>query len=784
MGLVSELRRRNVIRVAIAYAVVAWLLIEITATTFPILKLPDWSVTLVTVFVLIGFPLALIFVWAYELTPEGLKKEKDVDRSESITHITGRKLDYLIIAVLVLALGYFSFDKFVLDPSRDAELVQTTTEAVTEQAAETADKSIAVLAFTDLSPEGDQEYFSDGISEEILNVLAQFPDLHVTSRSSAFSFKDKGVDIPTVAKQLGVANILEGSVRKSGKRIRITAQLIDAKTDTHLWSQIYDRELTASNLFHIQTEIARAIAGQMAITLMQEEEQQLAAVPTENMDAYATYLLGRQRLTDRKVAGLAEAVEQFSNAIELDPEYAAAYAGLHDACVLSETYGGGNIPAQCPSTWEALEALLRKALALDETLGEAWISLGDVLSHGNEISAEQAAEADAAFKRGMELAPSFSQGYLWYAIFLRKRRSGDDGPQYWARLQDSFNVARSGLEVDPLSVPLHYTIANISERRGDFDAALWHAERMVEIAPDSPRGYDRLAELNWSILGQVDQSIKWASKAAQLDRDYYWYPLLIGHAYTSLGDYDRALEYFARAEQLLTASRFERVVIGKALALLSLGRQRDAELLLTEFLEPDGRGLLLDDDGDETRMVLWILAGINLSAGRADVALARYQRFWPECFRDEHPLWVCRFARLQIARVMQELGDHERARQWVQESWEEFQADIVGRQVPRLGIYGVGISDVMYLAMQGQRDEALDALEEAVNIGWRGFTATSDCPPWDFNAQFNMTLDAIRDDPRFQAAFAIIEADMAMQLESVREMERTGAISVPHEIAD
>jgi tetratricopeptide (TPR) repeat protein len=292
-----------------------------------------------------------------------------------------------------------------------------------------------------------------------------------------------------------------------------------------------------------------------------------------------------------------------------------------------------------------------------------------------------------------------------------------------------------------------------------------------------------LAEVNWSILGRVDQSIKWASKAAQLDPDYNWYPLLIGYAYTSLGEYDRALEYFASAEQLLTPARSERVVIAKALALLSSGRQRDAELLLTEFLEPDGKGLLLDTTGDETRMVLWILAGINLSAGRADVALARYQRFWTECFDDEHTLWVCRFARLQIARVMQELGDHERARHWVQESWQEFQADIAGRHVPRLGIYGVGIFDVMYLAMLGQRDEAIDALEEAVNVGWRGLSENSDFPPWRFNAQFNMTLDAIRDDPRFQAAFAIIEADMAMQLESVREMERTGVIPVPHEIA-
>ena len=270
MGLVLELRRRNVFRVAIAYIIVAWLILQVGDTLAPALHLDEWINTALAFFLILGFPLAVFFAWAYELTPEGIKLEKHVDRSHSVTHVTGRKLDFLIIAGLLLALIFFAYDKFVLDPSRDAELVQTTTEAVTEQAAEsgnaeTADKSIAVLAFADLSPEGDQEYFSDGISEEILNVLAQVPDLHVTSRSSAFSFKGKRVDIPTVARQLGVAYILEGSVRRSGKSIRITAQLIDARTDKHLWSETYDREL--DDIFAVQDEIAGAITEALKLKL-------------------------------------------------------------------------------------------------------------------------------------------------------------------------------------------------------------------------------------------------------------------------------------------------------------------------------------------------------------------------------------------------------------------------------------------------------------------------------------------------------------------------------------
>jgi len=248
MSFIKELKRRNVIRVAIAYAIAAWLLIEITATTFPILKLPDWSVTLVTVLVLIGFPLALILAWAFELTPEGIKKEKDVDRSQSITHITGRKLDFMIITVLVLALVYFAYDEFVIEPAQEEAIASTQAEAVSET--DTPEMSIAVLPFVNISADPEQEYFSDGITEEILNALAGVRELAVTSRTSAFAFKGKSMSIPEIAQQLGVAHVLEGSVRKSGTRLRITAQLIDVASDKHLWSETYDRELT--DIFAVQ----------------------------------------------------------------------------------------------------------------------------------------------------------------------------------------------------------------------------------------------------------------------------------------------------------------------------------------------------------------------------------------------------------------------------------------------------------------------------------------------------------------------------------------------------
>ena len=235
MGLFAELKRRNVFRVGIAYVIIAWLVLQVGEVLAPALRLPEWTNSALAFFLLLGFPVVLFFAWAFEVTPEGIKFERDVDRSNSITHVTAKKVDRVIIGVLVVAVALFAFDKFVLDPSRDAELVQAATEAAGESEEPISDQSIAVLPFADLSPEGDQEYFSDGIAEEILNVLVRVDELSVASRTSSFGFKgQEALGIPAIADKLRVRHVLEGSVRKAGDNVRITAQLIDAETDQHL----------------------------------------------------------------------------------------------------------------------------------------------------------------------------------------------------------------------------------------------------------------------------------------------------------------------------------------------------------------------------------------------------------------------------------------------------------------------------------------------------------------------------------------------------------------------
>ena len=342
----AELRRRNVVKVAVAYAIVGWLLVEVASVVLPTFKAPEWIMQVFTFLVIVGFPLALILAWAFELTPEGIKREKDVDRSQSITHITRRKLDYLIIAVLVLALGFFAFDKFVLDPSRDADLVQATTEAIAEQAAEAgkeeiANKSIAVLAFTDLSPQGDQEYFSDGISEELLNVLAKIPGLRVAARTSSFQFKGQNRDIVDIGQQLNVALVLEGSVRKAGIQIRITAQLVDASNGFHLWSETYDREL--ANIFAVQDEIAAAIVGALSEHLGLDVAAAPRVIAAVNTEAHEAYLRGRYLVVQHTRATIEGAVREYEKAIVLDPDYALAHAELAMAILLLRRYSNMNL---------------------------------------------------------------------------------------------------------------------------------------------------------------------------------------------------------------------------------------------------------------------------------------------------------------------------------------------------------------------------------------------------------------------------------------------------------
>jgi len=472
----NELKRRNVIRVGIAYIVVAWLVAQVLQLFLESFGAPDWVMKTVLLLLAAGIPFALLFAWVFELTPEGLKRETEVDRSQSITPQTGRKLDRMIIVVLVLALGYFAWDKFT--PARDgaAEQPTTTQQVAAEQVVDAAapaakpdaEQSIAVLPFVNMSSDQDQEYFSDGIAEEILNALAQIPDLHVTSRSSAFAFKGKAIDIPTVAAQLGVANVLEGSVRKSGNKVRITAQLIEAAGDRHLWSETYDREL--DDIFAIQDEISLAIVTALKGHLDLEDRSAALAEnrQTRDTEAYEAYLRGHHLILQRTRPTLDAAVTEFQKAVELDPEFALAHAELAFAYMLlvSDQYGDYQ--------FEEAQALAiphaNRAMELDPGLAESQAAAGFVLWN---IGATP--ETVAYFEEALRINPNQSQVLAWMALVLQENGDYTGSLEYEEKL----------LHIDPLYTPNLANLAGSYFWRGRSESVNSIMANLSVISPTS-----------------------------------------------------------------------------------------------------------------------------------------------------------------------------------------------------------------------------------------------------------------------------------------------------------
>jgi TolB-like protein len=440
LSLIKELKRRNVFKVAITYVVLAWLSAQVAELLLETFGAPDWVLKTLLMLLMIGFPFALFFAWAFELTPEGIKKEKDVDRSQSITPQTGRKLNSTIISVLVLALGYFAWDKFMAAPGQETASTGVALENSTDTALDSAlpaDKSIAVLPFDNRSNQEEDEFFTSGIHDDVLTQLAQISSLRVISRTSVAQFKGTTKSIHEIAELLGVATILEGGVQRSGNQVRINMQLIDAATDAHLWAQTFDRELTANNIFSIQSEIASAVTEAMRATLSPEEQQRISSVPTENMQALEEYFKGRAEMDQRTRPALESSRMRFEQARKLDPEFALAYAGEAQAILLltdaADSYG--EIPGE--ETSRLARPLLSRALELAPLDAQVLGIYG--LLERNDYNIELALDY---YRRSVALNPSSGEVLNWQR--MAQFATG--------RVKEAVETNMRMVEIDPMSM--------------------------------------------------------------------------------------------------------------------------------------------------------------------------------------------------------------------------------------------------------------------------------------------------------------------------------------------
>lgn len=512
MSLWKELRRRNVFRVAAAYVVVAWLVVQVAETILPIFEVPDVFLRGVILVLVLGFPLALFFAWAFELTPEGVKREKEVDRERSVAPRKGRKLDRVVIAVLLLAVGYFLIDKLLWTTDRASSAPETAAEADRPDVPagdrdDSRDKnSLAVLAFDDMSPANDQEYLADGIAEELLNLLARIPELRLTSRSSSFAYKDRDVSLRRMAEELGVAYILEGSVRKAGQQVRITAQLIDARTDSHVWSQTYDRKL--ENIFAIQDDIAASVVDELKVTLLGDTP----TVDPVDPEVYELILKGRHFANMSTPESIEQAREYFKAALEIDPDNVEAELGLIVILVNEISFGVVSREVGVPEA----QARLEDVLAVQPDHAKANSLMGWNLMHfENDWSG-----AARFFEHSLETAPN-DMDLVSNALVLL---------YVLERLEEASAYYRTLLERDPINHHSRSNLARIMLAAGRTDEALSALQEALRLSPQAygsnallgrilvEQGeYERAAEAFRSESSEVDRELGLAMVARDLE---------------------------------------------------------------------------------------------------------------------------------------------------------------------------------------------------------------------------------------------------------------------------
>jgi len=503
MSFFEELKRRNVIRVAIAYGVAAWFILQLSDVVLENIGAPEWVMQAVMLVLAAGFPLAIIFAWAFEMTPEGIKKEKDVDRSQSITSVTGRKLDRMIIGILTVTVAYLLIDKLVLQDSTPAPTETEQSTSVETEAPVDSGPSVAVLPFVNMSDDKGNEYFSDGLTETLLHMLAQLPDLRVAARTSSFAFKNKDAGIAEISETLGVAHALEGSVQKAGNRVRITAQLIRAEDGFHVWSQNYDRDL--DDIFAIQDEIASDVADALDASLLGGNIATSISVNTSNLTAYESYLKGLEQQAIFSYSSLEVAENHFKQALAHDPEFTEARLALIRNYMMMHGTGLINDEELAVLT-DPLIRQVREQQA-DNRMARAFELAISIRSFDTGKDREERLQELDEIRNLLPLIPG--------ETYVREIVAGMLN-FYFKQPQQAIEVIQAGLLVDPMEAELYSMLGNIYSDQGKLEMADEALQKAQQLAPENPNFYSDLSRLETK-RNNLIAALEWKRRATEVD---------------------------------------------------------------------------------------------------------------------------------------------------------------------------------------------------------------------------------------------------------------------------
>jgi TolB-like protein/Tfp pilus assembly protein PilF len=513
----AELKRRNVYKVAVAYIVAGWALAQGIAQVFPVFDVPNWIVRLIVLLIVIGFPIALILAWAFEFTPEGIKRTETADAMPATAHQKKHAWIYIVVIGALLSVGLFFLGRYTAKSGAPRQ----------SEAATVPQKSIAVLPFDNLSRDPDNAYFCEGVQDEILARLAKVADLKVISRTSTQHFKSTPENLPQIAKQLGVMNILEGSVQKAGDKVRITVQLINAISDSHLWADTYDRKLI--DTFGVESDVAQKIASSLEARLTGSERRAIAAQPTENSEAYQLYLKARFFWNKRTGNDLKTAADYFQKTIAADPAYAAAYAGLAQSYALIPVFGSGRPTDYFPKATTAA----RRAIDLDETSAEGHAALAMLLTFDFKFK-----DSEQEFKRAIELNPNYATAHHWYGNSLLVTLG---------RFDDAIKQGERAVELDPLSLIINSDLGSTLMVARRYDEAIAQLRRTIGLDGNFSYAHWNLGEALY-LKGDANAAIAEYQKAAALDDDPEVLALL-GRAYADNGQREKAMEMLRKLKE-------------------------------------------------------------------------------------------------------------------------------------------------------------------------------------------------------------------------------------------